>query len=155
MLIVTVRHDDGLLLRHRWCPVQGGQADGASGTSRLGIAGEIGAPETSLRPSQDGSASVTGESFATAPCDSDWHTKSRANNAACNLFSVQHLLRQQALDELLNDLAEYRAASHPALRAFWRRLALHDIARFRRDWLWPERAAFLAAVAASKLRRAA
>jgi hypothetical protein len=41
------------------------------------------------------------------------------------------------------------------MRAFWRRLALHDIARFRRDHLIPERAAFEAAVAASKLRRIA
>jgi hypothetical protein len=65
------------------------------------------------------------------------------------------LLRQQALDELLNDLAEYRAASHPALRAFWRKLAQHDIARFRRDYLRPERAAFEAAVRAQQSRRAA
>jgi hypothetical protein len=32
---------------------------------------------------------------------------------------------------------------------------MHDIRRFRRDYLIPERAAFEAAVAASKLRRAA
>ena len=63
-------------------------------------------------------------------------------------------LRQQALDELLNDLAEYRAAS-PAFRPYWRRLAIHDIARFRRDWLQPERAAFEAAVRARQARRAA
>jgi len=67
----------------------------------------------------------------------------------------QALIRAQALAELLNDIAEYRAASHPALRAFWRVLALHDIARFRRDYLRPERAAFEAAVAASQRRRAA
>ena len=67
---------------------------------------------------------------------------------------MQHLLRQQALDELLASIAEYRAAS-PAFRPFWRVVALHNIARFRRDWLQPERAAFEAAVAASKLRRAA
>ena len=67
---------------------------------------------------------------------------------------MQHLLRQQALDELLNDLAEYRAAS-PAFRPYWRRLALHDIARFRRDWLQPERAAFEAAVRRQQSRRAA
>ena len=153
MFIFTVRHDDGLLLRHRRCPCSGGQADGASGTSRLGNSGEIGAPETSLRPSRACHASVTGESFATAPRNLGY-TKSRANNAACNLFSSQHLLRQQALDELLNDLREYRAASHPALRAFWRSLALHDIARFRRDYLIPERAAF-EAVARQQSRRAA
>ena len=68
---------------------------------------------------------------------------------------MQHLLRQQALDELLNDLREYRAASHPALRAFWRRLAIHDIRRFRRDCLQPERAAFEAAVRRQQSRRAA
>ena len=54
-------------------------------------------------------------------------------------------LRAQALAELLNDLAEYRAAN-PAFRHFWRRLALHDIARFKREFIQPERAAFLAAV---------
>lgn len=155
MLIVTVRQDDGLPSPYRRCPVQGGRADSASGSSRLGNSGGIGAPETSLPPSRDGSASVTAEAFATAPCESNWHTKSRANNAACNLFSVQHLLRQQALDELLNDLHEYAAASHPALRAFWRRLARHDIARFRRDYLRPERAAFIAAVERQQARRAA
>jgi hypothetical protein len=36
------------------------------------------------------------------------------------------------------------------MRAFWRRLALHDIARFRRDYLQPERDAFEAAVASSQ-----
>jgi hypothetical protein len=63
-------------------------------------------------------------------------------------------LRAQALAELLNDLAEYRAAS-PAFRSYWRKLARHDIARFRRDYLQPERAAFEAAVIRSKQRRAA
>lgn len=65
------------------------------------------------------------------------------------------MLRQQCLDELLNDLAEYRSASSPALRAFWRVLALHDIRRFKRDWLAPERAAFEAAVRRQQSRRAA
>jgi len=69
--------------------------------------------------------------------------------------SVHQMLREQALAEVLNDIAEYRAASHPALRAFWRVLALHDVARFRRDYLAPERAAFEATVAASRHRRAA
>ena len=63
-------------------------------------------------------------------------------------------LRQQALDEMLNDLREYAAAS-PAFRPYWRRLARHDIARFKRDWLQPERAAFEAAVAHQQSRRAA
>jgi hypothetical protein len=69
--------------------------------------------------------------------------------------SVHQIARAQALTEVINDIAEYRAASHPALRAFWRVLALHDVARFRRDYLAPERAAFKAAVARSQARRAA
>ena len=69
--------------------------------------------------------------------------------------SVHQMLREQALAEVINDIAEYRAASHPALRAFWRVLALHDIVRFKREFLRPERAAFEAAVAASRQRRAA
>ena len=111
----------------------------------------LSAPTTDYSPSLACHASVIDSSFATATCDGEWRTKSRANNPFC----LQHLLRQQALTELLNDIAEYRAASHPALRAFWRVLALHDIARFRRDYLRPERAAFEAAVAASQRRRAA
>ena len=62
-------------------------------------------------------------------------------------------LRAQALAELLNDLAEYRAAS-PAFRHFWRVVALHNIRRFRRDYLQPERAAFEAAVRRSQRRAA-
>jgi hypothetical protein len=56
---------------------------------------------------------------------------------------------------MLASIREYRAASHPALRAFWRRLARHDIARYRRDHLDPERAALEAAVARQQSRRAA
>ena len=63
-------------------------------------------------------------------------------------------LRQQALDELLNDLREYRTAS-PAFRPFWRRCTLHDVVRFKRDHLQPERAAFEAAVARQQARRIA
>jgi hypothetical protein len=70
-------------------------------------------------------------------------------------IGIGSTLRDQALAELLNDLSEYRAASHPALRAFWRKLALHDVHAFRRDYLIPERAAFGAAVARSQARRAA
>jgi hypothetical protein len=51
-------------------------------------------------------------------------------------------------------LAEYRAAS-PAFRAFWRRLARHDIVRFKREFIAPERAAFEAAVRAAQRRIAA
>ena len=151
MVVVTERHGDGLPLRYRRCPVRGGRADSYSGTSRDGLAGEIGAPVESVRPSSECHQGGNADDSAHALCDSGWHTKSRANNA----LSLQHLLRQQALTEVLNDIAEYRAASHPALRAFWRVLALHDIARFRRDYLRPERAAFEAAVAASQRRRAA
>ena len=63
-------------------------------------------------------------------------------------------LRAQALAEMLASIHEYRAAS-PAFRHFWRVVALHNIRRFRRDHLFPERRAFEAAVAASKLRRIA
>jgi hypothetical protein len=54
---------------------------------------------------------------------------------------------------MLASIHEYAAAS-PAFRPYWRRLALHDIARFRRDHLDPERAA-LEAVVARQQRRAA
>ena len=148
---VTERHGDGLPLRYRRCPCLGGRADSYSGTSRDGTAGEIVAPVPSVAPSRLCHASSNAGDSAHALCDSGWHTKSHANNA----LSLQHLLRHQALTELLNDIAEWRAASHPALRAFWRVLALHDIARFRRDYLAPERRAFEAAVAASQRRRAA
>ena len=63
-------------------------------------------------------------------------------------------LRAQALAEMLASIAEYRAAS-PAFRHFWRVVALHDIARFRRDHLDPERAAFEAAVRRSQQARRA
>lgn len=63
-------------------------------------------------------------------------------------------LRAQALDEMLASIHEYASASAP-FRHYWRVLALHDIRRFRRDWLQPERAAFLAAVARQQSRRIA
>jgi hypothetical protein len=75
-------------------------------------------------------------------------------NERIGVPNITGTLRQQALDEMLASIREYRAAS-PAFRPYWRKLAMHDIARFRRDYLQPERAAFEAAVAASKLRRAA
>ena len=125
-----------------------------------GTAGEIGAPVTSLPLSRDGSASVTREVFTAATDASPGHTKLPPDNA----FSVQHLsqratsvtesYRAQRLAEMLASIAEYRAAS-PAFRPFWRVLALHNIARFKRDYLQPERAAFEAAVAASGQRRRA
>lgn len=133
MFIFTERHGDGL--------------PRFSGSSHHG-GGGIGAPSRSVRPSSECHQGDIRDVYATAPCDSPWHTKSRASNA----FSLQHLQRQQALDELLNDIREWRSASHPALRAFWRTLALHDIARFKRDHLQPERAAFSAAVERSKQR---
>ena len=67
---------------------------------------------------------------------------------------VTESYRAQALAEMLASIHEYRAAS-PAFRHFWRVVALHDIARFKRDYLQPERAAFEAAVAASGQRRRA
>jgi hypothetical protein len=100
-------------------------------------------------------------SSGTAPIsDCAWHTKSHAVNA---LFlrelphgerSVTESYRAQALDELLASIREYRAAS-PAFRPYWRKLARHDIARFRRDHLDPERAAFEAVVARQQRRAAA
>ena len=62
-------------------------------------------------------------------------------------------LRAQALAEMLASIHEYRAAS-PAFRHFWRVVALHDIRRFKRDWLAPELAAFDAAVVRSQRRAA-
>jgi hypothetical protein len=85
---------------------------------------------------------------------SDNHPSRSDLNERIGVPNITGTLRQQALDELLNDLREYRAAS-PAFRPYWRKLAMHDIRRFRRDWLDPERAAFLAAVQRSKRRRAA
>jgi hypothetical protein len=55
---------------------------------------------------------------------------------------------------MLASIREYRAAS-PAFRPYWRRLARHDLARFKRDYLQPERAAFEAAIARAAQRRAA
>jgi hypothetical protein len=69
-------------------------------------------------------------------------------------YNVRDIIRAQTLDEMLASIAEYRAAS-PAFRPYWRKLARHDIARFRRDYLIPERAAFEAAVRRSQQRRAA
>ena len=60
-------------------------------------------------------------------------------------------LRAQALAGMLASIAEYRAAS-PAFRPFWRRCALHDIRRVRRDYLQPERAAFEFRFTATLLR---
>ena len=75
-------------------------------------------------------------------------------NERIGVPNITGTLRQQALDEMLASIAEYRAAS-PAFRHFWRVVALHDIARFRRDYLQPERAAFEAAVRRQQSRRAA
>jgi hypothetical protein len=62
--------------------------------------------------------------------------------------------REQQLQQMTRCISEYRAAS-PAFRPYWRTLARHDIARFRRDYLVPERAAFEAAVRRQQARRAA
>lgn len=63
-------------------------------------------------------------------------------------------LRAQCLDEMLRCIHEYRAAS-PPFRPLWRGLALHEIAQFKRWFLWPERRAFEAAVMRSKQHRRA
>jgi hypothetical protein len=52
---------------------------------------------------------------------------------------------------MLRCIREYRGASH-AFRPFWRGLALHEIAQFKRWFLVPERRAFEAAVARSRQR---
>ena len=75
-------------------------------------------------------------------------------NERIGVPNITGTLRQHALDELLASIHEYAAAS-PAFRPYWRRLALHDIGRFRRDFLVPEKLAFEAAVRASRSRRAA
>ena len=62
--------------------------------------------------------------------------------------------RAQCLEDMLRNIAEYQNASAP-FRPFWRRLALHDIVAFKREFLIPERQAFEAAVARSQARRAA
>ncbi len=64
------------------------------------------------------------------------------------------LRRAQCLAEMLVSIREYRVASAP-FRPFWRRIALHNIAHFKRCYAVPERQAFQAAVARSKQRRAA
>jgi hypothetical protein len=62
-------------------------------------------------------------------------------------------LRAQALAEMLASIREYASASAP-FRPFWRRCALHDVRRFKREFSRPERAAFEAAVARSQRRAA-
>jgi hypothetical protein len=85
---------------------------------------------------------------------SDIRANRSDRNERIGVPNITGTLRAQALDEMLASIAEYRAAS-PAFRPYWRRLALHDIRRFRRDWIQPERAAFLAAVERSQRRTAA
>jgi hypothetical protein len=102
----------------------------------------------SLRQQDASHASVIPQSH----WPSDNHPSRSDRNERIGVPNVTGTLRQQALDELLASIREYRAAS-PAFRAFWRKLAMHDIARFRSWFLDPERAAFDAAVA--QRRRAA
>ena len=103
----------------------------------------------SLRPQDASAASVIPQSHR--PSDNRANRSDR--NEHIGVPNIAGTLRQQALDELLTSIAEYRAAS-PAFRHFWRVVALHNIARFRRDHLDPERAAFEAAVARSQMRAA-
>jgi hypothetical protein len=62
--------------------------------------------------------------------------------------------RDTRLRDLLAEIEEWKRASG-ADRDYYRRLALHDVAEFKRLYLVPERRAFEAAVRASKQRRAA
>ena len=101
------------------------------------------------RPQDASDASVIPQSHR----PSDIRANRSDRNERIGVPNITGTLRQQALDELLNDLREYAAAS-PAFRPFWRKLAMHDIARFRRDWIQPERAAFEAAVARQERRAA-
>ena len=88
-------------------------------------------------------------------CGCAGHTKSHAVNALFlrelpqRATCVTESYRAQRLAEMLASIAEYRAAS-PAFRHFWRRLALHDVVQFKRDFLVPEKLAFEAAVRRSK-----
>ena len=118
-----------------------------SGTFRQGSALPFVA---SLRPQDASCASVIPQSHR----PSDIHANRSDRNEHIGVPNITGTQRQQALAELLNDIHEYRAAS-PAFRPYWRRLALHDIRRFKRDYLQPERAAFEAAVRRSQPRRAA
>ena len=118
-----------------------------SGTFRQGSALPFVA---SLRPQDASCVSVIPQTHR----PSDIHANRSDRNERIGVPNITGTLRQQALAELLNDLAEYRAAS-PTFRHFWRVVALHDIARFRRDYLQPERAAFEAAVRRQQSRRAA
>jgi hypothetical protein len=102
------------------------------------------------RPQDASDASVIPQSHR----PSDIRANRSDRNERIGVPNITGTLRQQALDEMLASIREYRAAS-PAFRPYWRKLAMHDIARFRRDYLQPERAAFLAAVEHSKQRRAA
>jgi hypothetical protein len=118
-----------------------------SGTFRQGSALPFVA---SPRPQDASCASVIPQSHR----PSDIRANRSDRNEHIGVPNITGTLRQQALDEMLASIAEYRAAS-PAFRHFWRVLAQHDIARFRRDWLQPERAAFEAAVERTKQRRIA
>lgn len=67
-------------------------------------------------------------------------------------MNTYQLLRYQRQRDLLSAIEEYRRASGPD-RAWWRQDALHRLQEWRRLYRQPQRAAFTAAVAAS--RRAA
>ena len=68
-------------------------------------------------------------------------------------LDVAAILRDQRLRDMLSEIEEWRRASGRD-RAYYRRLALHDIAEFKRLYVVPERAAFEAAVRRSKQRKA-
>jgi hypothetical protein len=149
MFIFTERHGDGL-------PSNVGAADG----SKASVWRRLDAPNPDYIPVTGLSSKGIASTGAAPTGDCDGDTKSHAVNALFlrelpqRATFVTESYRAQALAELLNDLREYRAAS-PAFRHYWRKLAMHDIARFKRDYLQPERAAFEAAIARAAQRRAA
>jgi len=118
-----------------------------SGTFRQGSALPFVA---SLRPQDASCASVIHPTHR----PSANHANRSDRNEHIGVPNITGTLRAQALDEMLASIAEYRAAS-PAFRHFWRVVAQHDIARFKRDYLQPERAAFEAAVERQQARRRA
>jgi hypothetical protein len=157
MLIVTVRQSDGL-------PSNVGAADG----SKASVWRRLDAPNPDYIPVTGLSSKGIASTGAAPTGDCDGDTKSHAVNALflrelphgvedypvpANSVAASHL-RAQCLDDMLTAIRDW-SASTGRTRALWRRSARYEIARFRSWFLDPERAAFEAAIAASKLRRAA
>ena len=149
MFPATERQSNGL-------PSDVGAADG----SKASVWRRLDAPNSDYIPVTGLSSKGIASTGTAIICGCTGDTKSHAVNAlflrelpqraAC----VTESYRAQRLAEMLASIHEYRAAS-PAFRPFWRVVALHNIRRFNRDYLQPERAAFLAAVERAQRRRAA